>query len=105
MTRFFTAFPDFHVIITDLVAEGDKVVLWYTVRGTHRGEFEGFRPSGKLVNWSGSDLLRIAGGKIVEGRFLDDLLGLLRQIGELKVINRYYFTYTHGSDRLQKEWQ
>jgi steroid delta-isomerase-like uncharacterized protein len=81
MTRFFTAFPDLHVTITDLLAEGDKVVLWYTVRGTHKGEFEGFRPSGKLVNWSGSDLLRIAAGKIVEGRFLDDLLGLPRKIG------------------------
>jgi hypothetical protein len=33
------------------------------------------------VNWSGSDLLRIAAGKIVEGRFLDDSLGLLRQLG------------------------
>jgi steroid delta-isomerase-like uncharacterized protein len=81
MTRHFTAFPDLQVTITEVLAEGDKVVIWYTVQGTHRGEFEGVRPTGKLVNWFGSDLLRIAGGKIVEGRFLDDSLGLLRQLG------------------------
>ena len=79
MARFFTAFPDLHVTITDLVAERDKVALWYTVQGIHTGEFEGFRPTGKRVNWYGSDLLWIAEGKIVEGRFLDDLLTVLRQ--------------------------
>jgi steroid delta-isomerase-like uncharacterized protein len=81
MTRRFTAFPDLQVTITEVIAEGDKVVIWYTARGTHRGEFEGVRPTGKLVNWIGSDLLRIAAGKIVEGWFLDDSLGLLRQLG------------------------
>jgi steroid delta-isomerase-like uncharacterized protein len=79
MSRFFTAFPDLHVTINDLVAEGDKVALWYTVRGTHKGEFDGFRATGNRVSWSGSDLLRIARGKIVEGRFLDDLLTVLQQ--------------------------
>jgi len=81
MSRRFTAFPDLHVTITEVIAEGDKVVIWYTVQATQRGEFEGVRPTGKRVNWSGSDLLRVAGGKIVEGRFLDDSLGLLRQLG------------------------
>jgi steroid delta-isomerase-like uncharacterized protein len=81
MSRHFTAFPDLQVTITDVIAEGDKVVIWYTVRGTQRGEFEGVQPTGKPVSWFGSDLVRIAEGKIVEGRFLDDSLGLLRQLG------------------------
>ena len=81
MTRRLSAFPDLQVTITEVVAEGDHVVIWYTARGTHKGEFEGIRPTGKRVNWFGSDLLRIAAGKIVEGRFLDDSLGLLRQLG------------------------
>jgi predicted ester cyclase len=77
------AFPDLQVTITDIMAEADKVVIWYTAQGTHRGEFQGFQPTGKRVNWLGSDLLRVAGGKIVEGRFLDDSWGLLRQLGAM----------------------
>ena len=81
MSRRFTAFPDLHVTITEVLAEGDKVVLWYTVQGTQRGEFEGIRPTDKPVNWFGADLLRVENGKIVEARFLDDSLGLMRQLG------------------------
>jgi steroid delta-isomerase-like uncharacterized protein len=81
MSRHFTAFPDLQVTITEVLAEGDKVVIWYTAQGTQRGEFEGVRPTGKQVNWFGADLLRVEGGRIVEGRFLSDSLGLLRQLG------------------------
>ena len=81
MNRHLTAFPHLHVVIVEIVAEGDKVVIWYTVEGTQKGEFDGVPPTGKKVNWFGADLLRIAGGKIVEGRFVDDSLGRLRQLG------------------------
>ena len=81
MARRFTAFPDLQVSVVEIIAEGDKVGIWYTVRGTQRGEFEGVRPTGKQVNWFGSDFLRVEGGKIVEGWFVDDSLGLLRQLG------------------------
>jgi Predicted ester cyclase len=81
MSRHFTAFPDLRVTITEVVAEADNVVIWYRVQGTQRGEFEGVPPTGKQVSWIGSDLLRVAAGKIVEGRFLSDSLGLLRKLG------------------------
>jgi steroid delta-isomerase-like uncharacterized protein len=81
MSRFITAFPDLQVSITEVIAEGDKVVIWYTVQGTQNGEFEGIRPTGKQVRWIGADLFRIERGKIVECRFVDDSLGLLRQLG------------------------
>jgi len=80
MTQRLAAFPDLDVTITDILAEGAKVVIWYTARGTHRGEFEGIAPTGRRVTWIGSDLLRIERLKIAEGRFLDDSLGLLRQL-------------------------
>ena len=67
--------------ITEAVAERDKVVVWYTVQGTQTGEFEGIRATGKQVRWYGADLFRIENGKIVECRFVDDSLGLLRQLG------------------------
>jgi len=81
MSRFITAFPDLHVTITDVVAEGDKVAIWYSVQGTQTGEFEGIPASGKQARWYGADLFRIEKGKIAECRFVDDALGLLRQLG------------------------
>jgi steroid delta-isomerase-like uncharacterized protein len=81
MTRHLGGFPDLHVAIDAIVAEGSKVGIWYTVEGTHRGEFENIPPTGRQVKWYGFDLLTIEGGKISEGRFVSDLLGLLRQLG------------------------
>jgi len=81
MNRHFAAFPDLHVMIAEIIAEGDKVVIWYTVEGTQKGEFDGVPPTGKKVTWFGADLFRVADGKIVEARFVDDSLGRLRQLG------------------------
>jgi steroid delta-isomerase-like uncharacterized protein len=80
MSGFLTAFPDLHVTIDDVLAEEEKVGLWYTAEGTHRGEFQGVAPTERRVKWSGVDLLAIAGGKIIEARFLDDSMGLMRQL-------------------------
>lgn len=41
MSRFLSAFPDLHVTIDEIVAEGNKVGIWYTVQGTHHGDFTG----------------------------------------------------------------
>lgn len=73
-----SAFPDLHITIEDLVAEADKVSVRLTVRGTHRGEFQGIPPTGRQVAWAG---IRIADGKVVERWFQSDVLGLRRQIG------------------------
>ena len=34
-------YPDIHLTVEDVIAEGDKVVARNTVTGTHRGEFMG----------------------------------------------------------------
>jgi predicted ester cyclase len=39
-----TAFPDLNVTVEDVIAEGDKVVTRWTIRGTHQGEIEEFGP-------------------------------------------------------------
>ena len=81
MSGFFAAFPDLRVTVTDSLAEGERVGVWYTVRATHKGVFQGIPATEKEVTWSGVDLFRIVGGRTVEARFLDDSLGLLRQLG------------------------
>jgi steroid delta-isomerase-like uncharacterized protein len=81
MSRHLRGFPDLHVTIDDIVAEGRKVGIWYTVEGTHRGEFEAIPPTGNRVKWVGFDLFSIDSGRISEARFLSDLHGLLAQLG------------------------
>ena len=76
-----SAFPDLQVTIDELVGERNKVAVWYTARGTHKGVFEGIAPTGRHVTWSGCDVLLIEKGRIVQARFVDDSLGLLRQLG------------------------
>ncbi len=53
VSTFQTAYPDLHTTIEDMIAEGNKVVWRYTVRGTHRGEFMGIAPTGKSITLTG----------------------------------------------------
>jgi len=75
-----TSFPDWHEHIEDIIGEGDKVVIRFTSRGTHKGEFQGIPPTGKQVNIAEVAIYRIADGKIVEQWGFPDIMGLLRQL-------------------------
>ena len=51
VSTYHAGFPDFQVTIDDMIAEGDRVVSRWTVRGTHQGELMGqrsYRQSGNL---------------------------------------------------------
>jgi steroid delta-isomerase-like uncharacterized protein len=78
------AFPDIHATIEEpLIAEGDKVAYRWTFRGTHQGEFTGVAPTGREVEVTGIDIVRIARGKIVEAWGVWDALGAMRQLGAI----------------------
>ena len=83
VSGFFAAFPDMRLTIEDLIAEGDTVAARLTYRGTHQGEFQGIAPTGKQISMSSIDVVRIAGGKIVEEWESPDFLGLLQQLGAI----------------------
>jgi steroid delta-isomerase-like uncharacterized protein len=79
---FRNVFPDLTCTIEDQIAEGDKVVTRYTVRGTHQGEeFFGVPATGEQIEMSGIQIDRFEGGKLVEERAEFDLLGALQQLG------------------------
>jgi len=78
-----SAFPDFHLVIEDQIAEGEKVVTRVTFHGTHRGEFRGTAPTGKQVRYSGIAIDRIVEGKVVEMWHVADTLALLQQVGAI----------------------
>ena len=75
------AFPDRRFVVEDMIAEGDKVSVRFTMRGTHKGEFRGIAPSGKEVTMTGIDTIRLSDGKMVEDRVEVDQLGMMRQLG------------------------
>ena len=60
------AFPDLGITVEDQLAEADKVVTRWTVRGTHSGEFLGLAPTGDVVTVSGYEFYRIVSGMIDE---------------------------------------
>ena len=81
LSAFFTAFPDVHFTIEDMIAEGDFIVVRYTTRVTHQGNFRGIPPTGKQVSGTGMFIDRIVNGKAVEQWLNGDTLGLLQQMG------------------------
>ena len=78
-----SAFPDFKATIEDMVAEGDKVVIRMTWKGTQKGEFMGVPPTGKSVSFGVIDIIRIAEGKFVEHWGQMDSMGLMQQLGAI----------------------
>lgn len=80
---FRAAFPDFHAVIHDQIAEGDKVVTRKVFHGTHRGELMGIPPTGREVQIEVIDIVRVEDGQIVEHWNVVDRLGLLQQLGAL----------------------
>lgn len=80
-----TGFPDMQETVEDLVSEGDKVVGRFLMRGTHRGEFMGVAPTGRSVTMGGIDVVRVAGGKISEFWYAEQMLELMQQLGAAPV--------------------
>ena len=76
------AFPDLHVTVDELVAEGNVVAVRLTVRGTHNGVLLGrIAPTGTKATWTGMDFIRLDQGKMVERWSVRDLLSLMQQLG------------------------
>lgn len=80
LMAFREAFPDAALEVQDAFASGDKVAVRWAVSGTHRAPFHGIPATGRRVQMSGIDVLRVVGGKIAERWGSSDELGLLQQL-------------------------
>ena len=83
MAAFRQAFPDLRVGIDDVLADGEKVVIRSTMKGTHKGTFMNMPPTGKQISVEGIDIVRISGGKIVEHWGLTDIFTMMQQLGAI----------------------
>lgn len=77
------AFPDVEFTIEEQIACGDKVVDRFTVSGTHKGDLQGFAPTGKRFKVTGIGISKIKNNKMVEIWGVFDALGMMRQIGAI----------------------
>lgn len=80
----FAAFPDLHITIHDTIDEGDRVVVRWSVSGTHNGELPGNPPipaTGKQIGAYGISIHRIAGNKLAETWVNFDGLRMMQELG------------------------
>ncbi len=75
------AFPDFRVIVHDMLQDGDKVASRVTFTGTHQGEFMGAPASGNHVEWPVIDILQFRDDKVVAHWGVMDMAGAMAQMG------------------------
>jgi predicted ester cyclase len=78
--RMRATFSELHVTVEETIAEDDKVcVRWYCT-AKHTGGGLGVAPTGKAIHVTGISILRVAGGKLIEGWQNWDMLGMMEQI-------------------------
>ena len=73
--------PERTMTIEQIVAEGDIVVLRWTIVFTHVNEVWGIAPTGKKLKWTGISMYRIVDGKLAEDWARTDDLGVMKQLG------------------------
>ena len=78
---FLGGFPDLSSTVDELISHGDKLVMRWTVRGTHTGEFLGIAPTNNKIALPITEIFVIADGQLVEAWDRYDRLHLLEQIG------------------------
>ena len=59
-------FPDLKLTIENQISEGEWVVTVYSVTGTFKDEWFDMKPTGKTISFTGVNVDRITGGKIIE---------------------------------------
>ena len=79
---FRASFPDVHMEVVELIAEGDKVVGRFTCSATHLGTWLDQAPTGRRFERVDEvAIFRLRDGRIVHAWSLEDTLGRLRQLG------------------------
>lgn len=84
LEELFNALSDFEVVVHDMIAEGQKVVVRGTVSGRHTGELAGIAPTGRRVSYETIRIFAVHGDRVTGTWAIQDRLGLLQQLGALQ---------------------
>ena len=74
------AFPDLHSTFDAIIAEGDRVVVRGSERGTHHHAYRGAPPTGRYYRLDVLNIFRVADGRIVERWGAADTLGFAKRV-------------------------
>lgn len=80
------AFEDLSYEVEDVLVDGEKVAVRWTMRGTHAGPLFGVAPSWETVEAEGIEIDRFEDGRLVEAWIQTDEKSILEQIGGLRPI-------------------
>jgi predicted ester cyclase len=84
-----------HVRIVEMIAEGDRVMVWWETCATHQGELHGLPPTYREITWSGINIFRLENGKIAEVWDIMDRLWMWQQLGVLPDLKDAIARKTH----------
>ena len=90
-------FSNIQFTVEDRFADGDKLCVLWTARGTHQGEYMGILATGKAVEASGISVHCFEGGKIRESWDAVDNLGMMQQLGLVPAAGQS--SLVHDSDQ------
>ena len=85
---FFKGFPDWIETIEDIIAEGNRVWVRFTAKGTHKGECFGLAPTRKKVNFRAVQMWRLENGKVVSKDTVSDSLNFFRELGVIEYTDK-----------------
>lgn len=83
VAMFRVAFPDLRITIESLVADEERVSVTGRMSGTNQGALMGVPPTGRSASFAYMDMYAIANGQIAEAWHVEDLAGMMRQLGLL----------------------
>lgn len=78
---FVTGFPDLRFTVEDTICEKDKIAAFWTLTGTHKGEFLGIAPTNRKVSITGITMHQVVDGKILDTQAIWDAINLCQQLG------------------------
>ena len=78
--RMIATFSEVHVSLDDSIADADKIWTRWSFTAKHTGGGLGPPPTGKSIRVTGITIMRVSGGKIVEGWQNWDMLGMMEQL-------------------------
>ncbi|MGL5253537.1 MAG: ester cyclase [Brevinema sp.] len=77
------AMPDVQWAVEEIIAENDKVMIRFTLRGTQTKPFMGMPATGKQVSITAMNIYQLKDQKIVLEHGLPDMFSMLIQLGAI----------------------
>jgi predicted ester cyclase len=83
-------FPDLHVTIEKVIAEGDRIGARWVIHGTHTGTFPllPLRPSGRKMTLPVNEILHVRDGKLAELWLELNILSVAQQLGVIPPLDK-----------------